>query len=66
MDALNEYILEITDNTQHVKKWLEKEYKTKPLIIFGDNGIGKTHIAEYILKKDVTKRKKISENIKKK
>ena len=53
MDALNEYILEITDNTQHVKKWLEKEYKTKPLIIFGDNGIGKTHIAEYILKKYV-------------
>ena len=53
MDALSEYILRITDNTQHIKKWQNAKYKEKPLIILGNNGIGKTHIAEYILKKYV-------------
>jgi len=50
MDALSEYILKITDNTQVVKKWTEGGYKQKPLIILGNNGFGKSCLANYVLR----------------
>ena len=50
MDALSEYILQITDNTQLVKKWLDKGYKKKPLVILGNNGVGKSFLAKYIIR----------------
>ena len=35
---------------QFVNQWINGKYKEKPLIIYGDNGSGKSILAEYILK----------------
>ena len=32
-----------------LKKWIKEDYKNKPLCIYGENGIGKTRLANTIL-----------------
>ena len=46
----SEDILKIIYKKQFVKQWINGKYKEKPLIIYGDNGSGKSILAEYILK----------------
>ena len=43
-------ILKIIYKKQFVNQWINGKYKEKPLIIYGDNGSGKSILAEYILK----------------
>ena len=33
-----------------VKRWINKEYLIKPIIIYGTHGSGKTRLSEYILR----------------
>ena len=47
---LCEHILTIFNKKDFINKWLSYKYKEKPLCIYGNPGIGKTTIAEYILK----------------
>jgi DNA polymerase III delta prime subunit len=43
-------ILGYLNKKRVVKQWLKEKYKTKPLIIYGQSGTGKTKLAEYISK----------------
>jgi predicted AAA+ superfamily ATPase len=50
----SEYVLKQLKKYKFVKEWINGKYKEKPLIIYGTSGVGKTSLAEYILK-DFTK-----------
>ena len=50
INDFSEDILRIIYKKQFVKQWINGKYKEKPLIIYGDNGFGKSVLAEYILK----------------
>ena len=50
INDFSEDILKIIYKKQFVKQWINGKYKEKPLIIYGDNGCGKSILAEYILK----------------
>tara|TARA_B100001094_G_scaffold308043_1_gene340292 strand:- start:770 stop:1978 length:1209 start_codon:yes stop_codon:yes gene_type:complete len=50
----SEYVLKQLKKYKFIKEWINGKYKEKPLIIYGKSGIGKTSLAEYILK-DFTK-----------
>ena len=50
----SEYVLKQLKKYNFVKEWINEKYKEKPLIIYGNSGVGKTSLAEYILK-DFTK-----------
>ena len=46
----SEYVLKQLKKYKFVKEWINGKYKEKPLIIYGNSGVGKTSLAEYILK----------------
>ena len=50
INDFSEDILKIIYKKQFVKQWINGKYKENPLIIYGDNGCGKSILAEYILK----------------
>lgn len=50
INDFSENILKIIYKKQFVKQWINEKYREKPLIIYGDNGSGKSILAEYILK----------------
>jgi hypothetical protein len=45
----SEEILKILNKKRLIQKWILEDYKKKPLILFGDTGVGKTSLAKYIL-----------------
>ena len=50
MENYGEYILSILNKKRFVKQWIEGKYLEKPIILYGENGIGKTSLVDYILK----------------
>ena len=50
MSTHSEYILEILRKKIFIQQWINGKYKEKPLIIYGNTGIGKTSLANYILR----------------
>jgi len=50
----SEYVLKQLRKYNFINDWIREKYKEKPLIIYGNSGVGKTSLAEYILK-DFTK-----------
>jgi len=48
MDNYGDYILGIINKKNFIKKWKDCTYKEKPLIIYGNAGIGKTKLVEHI------------------
>ena len=50
MDTRSEYVLKLLHKKTFINQWINGKYKEKPLIIYGDAGIGKTSLANYILK----------------
>jgi hypothetical protein len=50
MENYGEYILSILNKKRFVKQWLDGKYLEKPIIIYGESGIGKTSLVDYILK----------------
>ncbi|MBI51609.1 MAG: hypothetical protein CL779_00120 [Chloroflexi bacterium] len=49
-DNLNKHIINLFNKDNFIKDWLSYKYKEKPLAIYGPPGIGKTTLANYILK----------------
>lgn len=47
-------IIKILNKQKEINNWIKTEYKQKPLLIYGNSGLCKTTIANYILK-DYTK-----------
>lgn len=45
----SEEVLKILNKKRLIQKWILEDYKKKPLILFGDTGVGKTSLAKYIL-----------------
>ena len=54
MDARSEYVLKILHKKTFINQWINGKYKEKPLIIYGEPGIGKSSLAKYIMKNFVT------------
>ncbi len=50
MDTHSEYILKLLHKKTFINQWIQGKYKEKPLIIYGNPGIGKTSLAEYIIR----------------
>lgn len=50
MECLSEHILSLFHKKELVKRWINKEYLIKPIIIYGTHGSGKTRLSEYILR----------------
>ena len=50
MSTHSEYVLEILKKKKFIQEWIHGRYKEKPLIIYGNTGIGKTSLANYILR----------------
>ena len=50
MEVQSEYVLEILNKKKNIDDWILNDYKKKALIIYGNNGIGKTSLANYILR----------------
>ena len=50
MGDYSENILSLLNKKTFVKQWIKEKYKQKPIIIYGKQGIGKTTLANYILK----------------
>lgn len=45
----SEEVLKILNKKRLIKKWIIEDYKKKPLILYGDTGVGKSSLAKYIL-----------------
>ena len=54
MEVQSEYVLEILNKKKNIDNWILNDYKKKALIIYGNNGIGKTSLANYILRDFIT------------
>ena len=50
MEVQSEYVLELLNKKKNIDNWILNDYKKKALIIYGNNGIGKTSLANYILR----------------
>tara|TARA_Y100000590_G_scaffold331988_1_gene377410 strand:+ start:7712 stop:8893 length:1182 start_codon:yes stop_codon:yes gene_type:complete len=50
MNDYSEYILQLLCKKDFVDQWIQGKYKEKPIIIYGRSGIGKTTLANYILR----------------
>ena len=50
MDNYGDYILSLLNKKIFIKQWIDKKYQDKPLILYGNSGIGKTFLANYILR----------------
>ena len=42
------YILSLLNKTRFVKSWCGGKYKEKSIIIYGDAGLGKSFLSDYI------------------
>ena len=49
-EQFSEEILKIIHKKTFINEWKKTKFKEKPLIIFGNNGSGKSFLADYILK----------------
>ena len=49
-DNYGGYILSLLNKTRFVKNWCDGKYKERSIIIYGNNGLGKSMLSEYILK----------------
>ena len=49
-DKLCQDLLHILHKETFIKHWINKDYKTKPLLIYGNSGIFKSTLADYIIK----------------
>ena len=49
MDTRSEYVLKLLHKKTFINQWINGKYKEKPLIIYGDAGIGKTSFTEEAL-----------------
>jgi hypothetical protein len=49
-DNYGEDILTILNKKRFIKQWIDGKYKEKSISIYGNDGIGKTYLSEYILK----------------
>ena len=50
MEDHSEYIIKLLHKKNVIRDWIAGKYKEKPIIIYGSSGIGKTSLANYILK----------------
>lgn len=50
MDNYGDYILSLLNKKRFIKQWIDTKYQDKPLIIYGNSGIGKTSLANHIFK----------------
>ena len=50
MENYGEHILSLLNKKRFIKQWLNGKYSEKPIIIYGNSGIGKTSLTDYILK----------------
>jgi hypothetical protein len=50
MENYGEHILSLLNKKRFIKQWLNSKYSEKPIIIYGNSGIGKTSLTDYILK----------------
>lgn len=48
--SFSEMIIKILHKKTFINSWKKTRWKEKPIVIYGENGQGKTHLAEYILK----------------
>jgi len=48
-EQFSEEILKIIHKKTFINEWRKKKFREKPLIIFGNNGTGKSFLADYIL-----------------
>ncbi len=49
-ESMSKYIINILEIENKINEWLLSGYKNTPLVIYGDNGTGKTQLANYILR----------------
>lgn len=49
-EQFSEEIIKIIHKKTFINEWKKTKFKKKPLIIFGNNGTGKSFLADYILK----------------
>ena len=50
MENYGEHILSLLNKKRFIKQWLNGKYSEKPIIIYGQSGIGKTSLVDYIFK----------------
>ena len=50
MDTRSEYVLKILHKKTFINQWIHGRYKEKPIIIYGESGIGKSSLAKYIMR----------------
>jgi len=50
MENYGEHILSLLNKKRFIKQWLNGKCSEKPIIIYGNSGIGKTSLVDYILK----------------
>ena len=49
MKDYSDYILKLLHKDSFIDQWKSQKYKEKPIILYGNSGIGKTTLANYIL-----------------
>ena len=48
--SFSEMMIKILHKKTFINSWKKARWREKPIVIYGENGQGKTHLAEYILK----------------